>query len=47
MPSTIPDLIGARVHLDGREFEIRGTVANAPATPIKEGHLIELLVRAV
>ena len=47
MPSTIPDLIGARVRLDGREFEIRGTVANAPAAPIREGCLIELLVRAV
>lgn len=46
MPADIPDLIGMKVHLNGREFEIGGIVAPAPACDIKQGDLIELLVRA-
>ena len=40
-------LIGIRASLDGQEFEIRGFVPRMPATPIKEGELIELLVAPV
>jgi len=47
MAAEIPDLIGARVLLDGKHFEIRGIVPSAPRTPIKKGDLIELLVLAL
>ena len=47
MPADIPDLIGARVLLDGKQFEVRGIVPSAPTKPIKQGDLIELLVLAL
>jgi hypothetical protein len=40
-------LIGVKASLEGHEFEIRGFVPRTPATPIKEGELIELLVAPV
>ncbi len=47
MPADMPDLIGMKVSLDSREFEIRGTVPRMPPTRIKQGELIELLVLQV
>lgn len=44
MPAHIPDLMGTKVSLDGKPFEIRGIVPKAPFTPIKKGELMELLV---
>ena len=41
----IPELIGARVLLDGAFFEIRGIVPNIPFARIREGEMVELLVR--
>jgi hypothetical protein len=41
-----PDLMGTRVYLDGKLFEIRGIVPNVPLSTIKQGQLIELLVVA-
>jgi len=38
------ELIGMKVSLDGQEFQIRGFVPRMPASSIKEGELIELLV---
>ena len=46
MPAELP-LIGIKASLDGQEFEIRGFVRSMPATPIKQGELIELLVARV
>jgi hypothetical protein len=43
----IPELMGSKVLLDGRLFEIRGFVPNVPLSAIKEGQLIELLVVVV
>ena len=43
----IPELIGTRVQLDGRVFEIRGIVSAASTAPIKTGQVIELLVLAL
>jgi hypothetical protein len=47
MPWDIPELMGSKVLLDGRLFEIRGVVPNVPLSPIKKGQLIELLVVVV
>ena len=38
------ELIGMKVSLDGQEFQIRGFVPRMPASSIKQGELIELLV---
>jgi hypothetical protein len=43
-PADIPDLIGAAVQLDGRPFEIRGTLPRVPRSPVKKGELLGLLV---
>jgi hypothetical protein len=42
-----PDLMGTRVYLDGKLFEIRGIVPNVPLSTIKAGQLLELLVVAL
>ena len=47
MASRIPELMGTKVLLDGKLFEIGGIVPSAPPSPIKERDLIELLVVAV
>ena len=47
MPWDIPELMGSKVLLDGRLFEIRGVVPNVPLSVIEEGQLIELLVIVV
>jgi hypothetical protein len=47
MAADIPDLMGAKVLLDGKLFKIRGIVPSAPPSNIKEGQLIELLVVAL
>jgi hypothetical protein len=43
MAAELP-LIGIKASLDGQEFEVRGFVPRMPATPIRQGELIELLV---
>jgi hypothetical protein len=45
MSSDIPELIGATVMLDGALFEIRGIVPNIPFAQVREGEMVELLVR--
>ena len=47
MSGNIPDLIGTKVLLDGKLFEIRGIVPTTPHAPVQRGELIELLVVAV
>jgi hypothetical protein len=47
MSPDMPGLIGMTVDLDGVEFEIRGFVPAMPPVPIKQGEMIELLVRSV
>jgi hypothetical protein len=47
MPVDIPDLMGSKVTLDGKLFEIRGIVPNVALSTIAEGQLIELLVVAL
>ena len=46
MPADIPDLMGVTV-LDGRAFEIRGTLPRIPQSPIRKGELFGLLVRSM
>ena len=47
MPVEAPDLMGTKVYLDGKLFEIRGIVPNVPLSTIKAGQLLELLVVAL
>jgi ribosomal protein L1 len=47
MPVGAPDLMGTKVYLDGKLFEIRGIVPNVPLSTIKAGQLLELLVVAL
>ena len=47
MNGAIPELVGTRVPLDGRVFEIRGIVSAASAAQIRTGEVIELLVLAM
>jgi hypothetical protein len=47
MPSDMAELIGLKAHLDGNEYQIRGTVPRMPPNPIKKGDAIELLVLAL
>ena len=47
MAVSAPDLMGTRVYLDGKLFEIRGIVPNVPLSTIKAGQLLELLVVAL
>ena len=42
-----PDLMGTRVYLDGKLFEVRGIVPNVPLSTIKTEQLLELLVVAL
>jgi len=47
MAADIPELMGTKVLLDQKLFEIRGIVPSAPPSAIKQGDLIELLVVAL
>lgn len=44
MEADIPELVGITVRLDGRTFEIRGTIPNLPRRPVVKGERIALLV---
>jgi hypothetical protein len=44
MASDIPDLIGLKESLGGREYEIRGSIPKLPRASAAKGELIELLV---
>ena len=44
MPANMPELIGARVTLDGQPFAIRGSVPNMPPGPTGKGDPIQILV---
>jgi hypothetical protein len=44
MPGHIPDLLGLNVSMDGRNFEIRGTLPRIPQAPIMKGEYLGLLV---
>jgi hypothetical protein len=45
-PGHIPDLLGLNVHLDGRRFEIRGSLPRVPESSVKKGEYLGLLVIA-
>lgn len=45
MPADVPASIGSRVTLDGQAFRIGGSVLNVPATSIRTGDSIQILVR--
>ena len=47
MPAGMGHLLGTHVTLDGEAFGIGGTVPNVPATAIRQGDPIQLLVSAV
>ena len=44
MASDVPDLIGVTMAVDGREFEVRGTIPKIPRRLVGKGEVIELLV---
>jgi hypothetical protein len=46
MSADMPELVGAKVQLDGAIFDVRGFVPRMPSSPILQGEAIELLVRS-
>jgi len=46
-PGDIPDLLGLHVHLDGRGFEVCGSLPRVPESSIKKGKYVGLLVTSI
>ena len=44
MPAHLPDLIGTCVDLEGRTYEIRGTLPRIPEGAVRKGELLGILV---